>query len=290
MAGLERARPGATARSVKQSRVEAQTYAEYGLTDELTVFGKMAIERYALGPPEFDERLFRPRLFGLRRQGEILGGRRVGLFLARRPCSCPGRRTRPRRLGKANAGGAGGSRVLAGTNFGLGSWPGFVDAELGYRLRTAGPPDEWHADLTAGLKPSPGYILMLQNFTVVSTASSDKNFAAWRSSVIEASVVVPFADRWSLQVGLFTSVLAVKTNTERGVAVAVWGGGRGAPVPIFAPLGSSSCSQYDMQIIYVAELAAVDSYGFVSWRLASLVVSSTGVAPLAFSISRDRLS
>jgi protein XagA len=121
-----------------------------------------------------------------------------------------------------DTGWAGEGRLLAGANFAVGGWPGFFDAGLGYRLRTAGPPDEWHADLTVGLKPAPGVMLMLQDFTTVSTASANQNFPAWRSSVAEASLVVPLVDRWSIQFGLFTSVLAVKTNTERGAALSVW--------------------------------------------------------------------
>jgi hypothetical protein len=123
---------------------------------------------------------------------------------------------------EGNTGGAAEGRLLAGANFSLGSIPGFVDAEVGYRLRTAGPPDEWHADLTVGLKPWPGWMVMLQNYTTVSTASSNRDFPAWRSSVVEASLVVPLADRWSLQIGAFASVLAVKTNTERGGVISVW--------------------------------------------------------------------
>ena len=89
-------------------------------------------------------------------------------------------------------------------------------------MRTAGPPDEWRADLTVGPKPAPGWILMLQDFTTVSMPSSNRNCPAWRSSVIQASLVIPLAARWSLQFGLFASVLAVKTNTERGAALSFW--------------------------------------------------------------------
>ena len=112
--------------------------------------------------------------------------------------------------------------MLAGYSFPVGSTPAFFDAELGYRLRSAGPPDEWHADVTVGLKPAPGVMLMLQDFTTVSSASTNPGFPAWRTSVVQASVVVPLDDRWSLQFGLFMSVLAVKTNTARGVALSVW--------------------------------------------------------------------
>ena len=121
-----------------------------------------------------------------------------------------------------DTGGAGDARLLAGTNFTVGWVPGFVDVEFGYRLRTAGPPDEWHADATLGLKPAPGVLLMLQDFTTVSAASTNRSFPAWRTSVVELSLVLPLDDRWSVQFGVFTSVLAVKTNTQRGAALSVW--------------------------------------------------------------------
>src|SRR5271166_1865266 len=87
---------------------------------------------------------------------------------------------------------------------------------------TGGPPDEWHADLTVGLKPAPGVMLMIQDFTTVSSVSTNRSFPAWRMSVVEASVVIALDNRWSVQFGLFTSVWAVKTNTQHGVALAVW--------------------------------------------------------------------
>ena len=212
--------PWGGGKGVRQTRFDAQAYAEYGLTDDWTVFGQMAIERYALGPPQ-------PNVYtgldysdlGLRRKlwstGQWVFSGEATLFL-------PGA-TNPAAPAQAgDTGGAGEARLLAGANFSLGAWPGFFDAQLGYRLRTAGPPDEWHADFTVGLKPAPGFILMLQDFTTVSAASTNRNFPAWRQSVVEASLVVPLADRWSVQIGWFTSVLAVKTNTERGAALSVW--------------------------------------------------------------------
>jgi hypothetical protein len=40
--------------AVKQNREDAQTYVEYGVTNELTIFGQTALERYALSPPTAD--------------------------------------------------------------------------------------------------------------------------------------------------------------------------------------------------------------------------------------------
>jgi hypothetical protein len=121
-----------------------------------------------------------------------------------------------------DTGGAGEARLLAGDSFVVGSTPAFFDAEFGYRLRTGGPPDEWHADLTLGLKPAPGMMVTIQDFTTVSSAAVNRSFPAWSTSVVEASVVIALDNRWSAQFGLFTSVLAAKTNTQHGAALAVW--------------------------------------------------------------------
>jgi hypothetical protein len=39
---------------VNQSRFDAQTYVQYGLTDSITIFGQTAFEHYALGDPTPD--------------------------------------------------------------------------------------------------------------------------------------------------------------------------------------------------------------------------------------------
>ncbi len=215
-----RGAPWGAGPAVSQSKAEAQTYVEYGASDQVTIFGQMAIERYALGRP--DDNVYSGLDYsdlGLRAKLWSTG---QWIFSGEATLLLPGAWNPAAKAQEGNTGGAGEGLLLAGTNFSLGSWPGFFDAELGYRLRTAGPPDEWHADMTVGLKPSPGFILMVQDFTTVSTASTNRDFPAWRSSVVEASLVVPLAGRWSLQAGVFTSVIAVKTNTERGVALSIW--------------------------------------------------------------------
>lgn len=207
-------------KGVPQTRFDAQAYVEYGLTDDWTVFGQTAFEHYALGAPT-------PNVYngldysdvGLRRKlwttGEWVFSGEAILF-------APGAYNPAAPAQAGDTGWAGEGRLLAGRNFEVAGWPGFFDAQLGYRLRTAGPPDEWHGDLTVGFKPAPGFILMFQDFTTVSNASTNLSFPAWRQSVVEASLVVPLPDRWSVQVGLFTSVLAIKTNTAHGAALSIW--------------------------------------------------------------------
>ena len=134
------------------------------------------------------------------------------------------RRRPPRR---ETPGWAGEARLNAGRNFTLPQFrfrsvPGFLDAEVAYRLRTEGPPDEWHGDLTVGFKFTPKIMLMLQDFTTVSMSTNNPTFPAWRQSVVEASVVYALNDKWSFQVGLFSTVWTVRTNSEHGAVLAVW--------------------------------------------------------------------
>ena len=65
-------------------------------------------------------------------------------------------------------------------------------------------------------------MVMLQDFTTVSMSTDSRTFPAWRQSVAEASVVYALNDKWSLQVGVFSTVWTVRTNSERGGAIAVW--------------------------------------------------------------------
>ncbi len=205
---------------VKQNRFDAQTYVQYGVADQLTIFGETALERYSLNPPDpsqytgldYSDLGLRARLWS---SGAWVFSGEATVFV-------PGAHDPKSSAEAGNTGVAAEGRLLAGTNYAFGWATGFVDAELGYRLRTAGPPDEWHGDITAGLKLPYGIMLMLQDFTTVSSPSVNPGFPAWKSSVVEASVVYAFGDRWSIQIGVFSSVLAIKTNTARGAALALW--------------------------------------------------------------------
>ena len=215
-----------------QSRFDAQTYVQYGLTDTLTVYGETAFEHYAIGEPtpntynglDYSGLGLRKKLWST---GEWVFSGEATVFI-------PGAHDSHAPAQEGNTGWAGEARLNAGRNFtlpsipglgwfpGIDAVPGFLDAEVAYRLRTEGPPDEWHGDLTVGFKFTPKIMLMLQDFTTVSMSTNDPTFPAWRQSVVEASVVYALNDKWSFQVGLFSTVWTVRTNTEHGVAVSVW--------------------------------------------------------------------
>jgi protein XagA len=205
---------------VQQSRVDAQTYVQYGLTDSLTIFGQTALEHYALGEPtpdtynglDYSDVGLRAKLWST---GEWV-------FSAEATAFIPGARDPKAPAQEGDTGWAGEARFNAGGNFKVGSTPGFIDAELGYRLRTEGPPDERHGDLTVGFKFTPRLMLMLQDFTTVSAVSTDPTFSTWRQSVVEASLVYALDDKSSAQVGVFSTVWTVKTNSQHGALLAVW--------------------------------------------------------------------
>ena len=155
--------------AVKQDRVEAQTYVEYGVTDRLTIFGQTALERYALSHPtqnlytglDYSELGLRAKLWST---GEWVFSGEATLFV-------PGATNGAEPAQAGDTAGAGETRLLAGYNFTVGATPAFFDGQAAWRLRTGGPPDEWHGDLTLGLKPAPGVLVMIQDYTTVSGLS-----------------------------------------------------------------------------------------------------------------------
>ena len=64
---------------VNQSRFDAQTYVQYGLTDSLTVFGQTALRTLCARAADA-KHLQRPRLFGCGPEGETLVDRRMGVL------------------------------------------------------------------------------------------------------------------------------------------------------------------------------------------------------------------
>ncbi len=203
-----------------QSRFDAQTYVQYGLTDSLTAYGETAFEHYSIGQPT-------PNTYnGLDYSGlglrQKLWSTGEWIFSGEATAFIPGAHDSHAPAQEGNTGWAGEARLNAGRNFAIYGVPGFLDAEVAYRLRTEGPPDEWHGDLTVGFKFTPKIMVMLQDFTTISMSTKNPTFPAWRQSVVEASVVYALNDKWSLQAGVFSTVWTVKTNTEHGVTVAVW--------------------------------------------------------------------
>jgi hypothetical protein len=100
--------------AVKQNRVDAQAYVEYGLNNEFTIFGQTALERYVLSPPtpsnytglDYSELGLRAKLWST---GEWVFSGEATLFL-------PGAYNPSAPAQAGNTGGAGEARFLVGSN------------------------------------------------------------------------------------------------------------------------------------------------------------------------------
>lgn len=113
-------------------------------------------------------------------------------------------------------------RARAFHNIKLGDVPGFIDAQGGYRLRDGDPPNEFHADLTVGVRPSPDWLFMAQSFATISDGSGQGVFDTFRYHNIQLSAVKTVAPGVSLQFGLVGTVSGRNALRERGAFGGVW--------------------------------------------------------------------
>jgi hypothetical protein len=203
----------------KENEVETQLYIEYGLVDRLMVFGSVALERNSILSP-VDNTYLGPDYsqIGLQYQVAKFDD---WVFSASTSLFVPGARNGSEPAQAGNTGAAVEVRGLAGRSFALGSGFAFVDAELAYRNRSAGPPDEWHGDLTIGYKPNTTWTFMLQSFNEVTDGSGAPGYLAITESLEQASVLYAFDTHWTLQVGVFATAVSIGTNSERGAVVSI---------------------------------------------------------------------
>ena len=113
-------------------------------------------------------------------------------------------------------------RGLFGTGFSVGSWPAFVDLQAAYRFRDSDAPDEIHADATFGVRPWPDLMLLLQAFNTTGIGRGTPWFPRQNYTHVEVSGVYDLDPFWSVQLGVFTTVLGRQTLRDQGVTTAVW--------------------------------------------------------------------
>ena len=113
-------------------------------------------------------------------------------------------------------------RARAFRNIKLGQVPGFIDAQGGYRFRDGDPPNEFHADLTVGIRPSPDWLLMAQSFSTISDGSGEGIFDEFSYHNVQLSAVKSIANGVSLQFGLVGIVSGRNALRERGAFGGIW--------------------------------------------------------------------
>jgi hypothetical protein len=199
-------------------KFELGTYVEYGLTGWLTLVAAPSYDRISNPPPG-------QSYTGL---GESAIAARVGLlssetsvFSFQAGFLTPGGSLADS-LGPFGVHRAASVdiRGLAGSNIAILGMEGFVDVEGAYRAFGAGQPSEWHLDLTAGLRPFPGILAMLQSFSVLSSGSAQYHHYSWTK--LQPGIVFDVSPQWAVQIGGFATVAGVNAGRELGPLAALW--------------------------------------------------------------------
>lgn len=200
-------------------KFELGTYIEYGLTNRVTLVAAPSYDRIRASPPAqpfngLGESEFAGK-FGLFRDGATVVSVQAGV---RTPGPSIADATGPfdphRSLGFD-------FRGLIGRSFELTTMPAFIDVQGGYRYYTRNQPGEWRLDLTFGVRPAPWLLLLVQAFSVYSTASGG-GFVRYSWHKASTSLVVNINPSWSIQCGGFMTLAGVDAGRERGPFAAVW--------------------------------------------------------------------
>ena len=112
-------------------------------------------------------------------------------------------------------------RLLYGTNYKLFGDDGFIDIQAGERFIGKPRPNETPVDLTIGLWVMPGTMVMLQNFNIVS-GKAGAPYTSYRTHKLEFSIVQKLTEHWSLQSSAFLSPAGQNALDEQGMSIALW--------------------------------------------------------------------
>ncbi|WP_165188048.1 hypothetical protein [Caulobacter soli] len=186
-------------------------YGEYGLTDRLTLQTKAAVTR---GHDNFvDYEGLGPIELGLRYALVHTDRSAVSLYLGAIKDGVG------RNAGYA-APGQGDTdleaRLLVGTSRQWRKAQGFAELQVA-RLKRSGLADETRIDATAGLRPTPHWLLMVQ--TYAGRAESKPAKSRWQKR--EISIVHDLC-AWSLQAGWRQTLSGQETPADHGPVLAVW--------------------------------------------------------------------
>jgi protein XagA len=211
---------GSTQSTPRYGKTELQALMEYGVTDWLTAIAVPSLQRVSIAPPVDAQRTgFGNSEFGARArvmqesnwvlsaQGTI---RVPGTFDTNNPAAI------------GNTGVDFDLRALYGASFAVGGLPTFVDVQVGERFRTGGPPSEARIDLTLGVRAAEQWLVLMQQFNVISEGSGAAPFTSNNYHKLQMSVVYDFTPHWSVQGGAFTTFAGRNALQENGLLGSVW--------------------------------------------------------------------
>jgi hypothetical protein len=196
-----------------------QSYAEYGLTNRVTLI--LAPEFAIAKELDATGHAIRGSDFALKAGARFRIASSFGVLSAEASIKTAG--AFDMNVSAHNDSGYEGEfRLLYGTNFRLFKWGGYFDAEAAERWIAGSRPNETAVDLTAGIKFSPRYQVMVQSFNIVSGGDGRPPYSYYRSHKIEISVVQRLWHGVYLQSGSYYSPLGQNSLVEKGALAALW--------------------------------------------------------------------
>ncbi len=197
-------------------KFELSTYAEYGLTEAVTLIGD---------PSWFTFRAKQPGV-SRTRLGVAEAGARVRLMewddsiLSAQATA----RAAPAGRGAAEFSDMRDraqidARLLLGRRTEILGFDGYVDLQIGFRTRAAFG-HQLRFDATYAIRPFERATLMLQSFTAITPGRLGDRFML--AQKMKASVVYDVTDSLSLQIGGVLATRGVNSAAERGIVTALW--------------------------------------------------------------------
>ena len=206
------------------SKIETAIYAEYGLTDRLTLVGRVAREtRFRRSVRRISKAGATYSLsFNTVSQGwgELEAGMRLnalehGDWVLSSQISAVRFPDEPDDALNASSVWGADARLLLGRSLGARM---FAEAQLAHRSRFHDADGEHRMDLTLGLRPAERWLVMAQTYS----AWGERYAQPYESHRLHISVTAPVADRLSLQLGATNSFYNDGLSPERAYVVALW--------------------------------------------------------------------
>ena len=197
-------------------KFELTTYAEYGLTDWLTLIGEPAwFTFHAQGPSQSRTRIgaaeagARARI--LEWDGNVVSGQATLRYAA-------GGRASQAYVDMGERAQVD-LRLLYGRMIEALGMPGYVDMQAAFRTR--GPyGDQIRFDMTWALRPFARTTLLLQSFTAITPGRAGDKFAL--SQKVQVSALYDVTESVSLRIGGVIALRGVNCAAERGLVSGMW--------------------------------------------------------------------
>jgi len=113
-------------------------------------------------------------------------------------------------------------RLLYGLNFKFFGRDAYFDAEVAQRWITGARPDETPIDLTVGLHWSEKLTIMAQSFNIIAAGNGDPPYRYYRSHKLELAMVQRLWKGVYLESGAYFSPTGQNALVERGTDASIW--------------------------------------------------------------------